>query len=111
MSSVAAAERTRQLTLSHHFWQNAPDSRAAQLLSNGAGVGWLLFLAFLHPLVVNPFFFGVMIHKRHLTGLNMGLCRHCAWSIQLPWRGKGANKTCQVLGVLRILPAEFHTDE
>ena len=35
----------------------------------------------------------------HLTGLNMGLCRHCACSDQLPWPGKGSIKTCQVFVV------------
>ena len=35
---------------------------------------------------------------RHLTGLNMDFYRHCACSDQLPWPGKGAIKTCQVLG-------------
>jgi hypothetical protein len=47
---------------------------------------------------VNPFFFRMITHKRHLTGLNMGLCRHCAWSVQFSWPGKGSFKTCQVLG-------------
>ena len=46
--------------------------------------------------------------EKHLTGLNMGLCRLCAWSVQLPQPGKGSFKTCQVLGDVAPFPAALH---
>jgi len=77
-------------------WPGKGSYQTCQVLGGAAPLPADLRVSALNPLLI-----GVIIPLRHLTGLNMGLCRHCAWSIQPPWPGKGSFKTCQVLVVLR----------